>query len=37
MSRHADGEQMAPQEIAAILSTSEFPVAFEATSDFGPD
>jgi hypothetical protein len=37
MTRLADGERLAPHEIAAILSTSELSVAFETTSEVGPD
>jgi predicted DNA-binding protein len=37
MNRLADGEQLSPNEIAAILSTPELPVAFEASADVGSE
>jgi hypothetical protein len=37
MNRLADGEQLSPKEIAEVLSTPELPVAFEATSEVGPE
>jgi DNA-directed RNA polymerase specialized sigma24 family protein len=37
MNRLADGEQLSPNEIAAILSTHELPVAFEAATDVRPE
>jgi predicted DNA-binding protein len=37
MSRLADGERLSPNEIAAILSTPELPVAFEASADVGSE
>jgi predicted DNA-binding protein len=37
MNRLADGEQLGPNRIARVLSTPELPVAFEATSEVGPE
>jgi predicted DNA-binding protein len=37
MNRLADGEQLAPHEIAGILSTPEVPIRFEASADVGPE
>jgi hypothetical protein len=37
MNRLADGERLTPREVAAVLSTSERPVAFDATTDVGPN